>query len=475
MRVCVIGTGYAGLTTAACLSFIGHSVIAVDKDGQRIDMLKAGAMPFHEPGLRSLVASGVKAGRLVFSQAVEQGVRAADVMLVAVSTPGLPDGRVDLTSVEQVAQAIGESLAIGADDRLRVVAWRSTMPVGSTMRVERIIRESYVGRCRSLSASGTGDHCTGQRTSGGQFLVASNPEFLREGSTISDWLYPDRIVIGATDERAIRMLTELYRPILEQSFPAADCIPRRPSGVSQVPLEVTDPHSAEMAKYAANAFLALKISFANEIAAICESVGANIIEVMRVVGLDRRIGSQYLGAGIGWGGSCLGKDTSALIRTAEDFGYEPSVLRSSLITNQKQGEAVVQKLTGIMGGVEGKTIGLLGLTFKPNTDDIREAPSLTLAQALLKRGAQVKVYDPAAMKRCQAEYPHLALTYASDGIELATGCHALVLVTEWDEFQQLDLVAVRQAMAGNVLVDGRNALDPGRVRDAGLKYIGIGR
>jgi UDPglucose 6-dehydrogenase len=306
------------------------------------------------------------------------------------------------------------------------------------------------------------------------FLVASNPEFLREGSAIADTFYPDRIVIGATDDYAAERLRALYEPIIEQTF-SAPAPAARPAGFTAVPVVTTDLQSAEMIKYAANAFLATKISFANEVANICERVGADIKEVVRGFGLDSRIGPKFLNAGAGWGGSCFGKDVSALIDIAKEYGYEPALLRSTVEVNRRQRQVVVHKLQDVLKIVKGKTIGLLGLAFKPETDDLRDAPALEIAAQLLEMGARVKAYDPIANDTCRAQHPGLKIEYAADAIGLADDCDALVIVTEWEEFRYLDLDRVGEVMRNKVLIDGRNVLDPAAAAKAGFIYRGIGR
>jgi UDPglucose 6-dehydrogenase len=308
-----------------------------------------------------------------------------------------------------------------------------------------------------------------------KFVVASNPEFLREGSAIADMLYPDRIVIGASDERAVNVLRSIYEPILSQQFTAPSTVAPRPEGFGAVPLVVTDLASAEMIKYAANAFLATKISFANEIANICEAVGADVTEVMRGIGLDKRIGTRFLNAGIGWGGSCFGKDVSALIRIAEEYDYSPELLRATIAVNERQRRVVIRKLQQSLKIIKGRTIGLLGLAFKPETDDLRDAPSLTIAEALIEMGARIKAYDPVANEACYRLRPDLDLVYASSVEDLVAGCDAVVLVTEWDEFQRMDLERVAGLMAGGIFIDGRNVLDREAFERAGLQWHGIGR
>jgi UDPglucose 6-dehydrogenase len=454
MRVCVIGTGYVGLITAACLSHVGHAVVGVDVDRRKIAMLRKGLSPIYEPGLERLLRVQMDAGTLSFSEEAEAVIAEAEAILIAVGTPPRGDGDVDLCHLETALRTIGRAVQRTSDRAVRLIVSKSTVPVGTARWIAEWFRASCPER---------------------EVLVVSNPEFLREGNAVHDCLYPDRIIVGAEDRRAVAVVKQLYRPILEQTFPTPDYLPPRPEGLRRVPLLWMDWNSAEMAKYASNAFLALKISFANEIANICERVGADVVRVMEAVGLDHRIGPHYLGAGIGWGGSCLGKDLSALIRMAERADYEPLLLRAVRETNAHQRRSVIEKLRAALGSLEGRTIGLLGLAFKPNTDDIRDAPSLTIARALLGAGARVKAYDPVAMEKVREEYPDLELIYTTDPLDLAHACDALVVVTEWEVFRRLDLAELRRVMRGDLLVDGRNLFDPEAARRAGLTYVGVGR
>lgn len=454
MRVCVIGTGYVGLVTAACLSHIGHTVVGVDIDRRKIALLRKGLSPIYEPGLDRVLQVHMDVGNLSFSEDAESAIAHAEAILIAVGTPPRTDGHVDLSHIEAALRTIGRALERAPDHGARLVVSKSTVPVGTA----RWMADWFRASC-----------------SGGDIIVVSNPEFLREGNALQDCLYPDRIIIGAGDQRAASLVQRLYRPILEQTFPTPDYLPPRPEGLRRVPLLWMDWDSAEMAKYASNAFLALKISFANEIANVCERVGADVTRVMEAVGLDHRIGPHYLRAGIGWGGSCLGKDLGALIRLAEHRGYDPLLLRAAQATNAHQRRIVIEKLRASLGSLRGRTVGLLGLAFKPNTDDIRDAPSVTIARALRDEGARVKVYDPVAMANMRAEHPDLELIYATDPVDLARACDALVVVTEWEEFRQLDLSELRRVMSGELLLDGRNLFDPEDARRAGFIYVGIGR
>ncbi len=484
MEVCVVGTGYVGLVTGTCLAYLGHSVVCVDIDERKIQKLRLGQSPIYEPGLDHLIAIGAQRGNLRFSTDLESSVKESEILFIAVGTPPLPTGRADLSQVKAVAQAIGRALDC---ERRRVIVNKSTVPIGSGNWVEMLVREglnenpAYRDKLANPAGSQTGGlatAATNRRPNGVRpedfFLVASNPEFLREGSAISDTFYPDRIVIGASDSYAAERLRALYEPIVEQTFNPPATAPR-PAGFTAVPVVTTDLASAEMIKYAANAFLATKISFANEIANICERVGADIKEVVRGFGLDSRIGPKFLNAGVGWGGSCFGKDVSALIDIAMEYGYEPGLLRSTVEVNKRQRHVPVQKLQEVLKIIKGKTIGLLGLAFKPSTDDLRDAPAIEIAQQLIEMGARVKAYDPIANEACRAQHPDLKIEYAGSSIALAEDCDAVVIVTEWEEFRYLDLNRIGEAMKGKVLIDGRNVLDPQAVEEAGFKYRGIGR
>jgi UDPglucose 6-dehydrogenase len=460
---------------------LGRDVICVDIDERKIQMLREGQSPIYEPGLDQLIASGIGRGNLKFSTDLPPSVKDSDVVFIAVGTPPLPSGRANLEYVEAVAREIGRSLDC---ERRRVIVNKSTVPIGSGNWVEMLVKEglnenpAYQEKLTASAGAQTSATTIGRRSSGPKpedlFLVASNPEFLREGSAIADTFYPDRIVIGATDNFATERLRALYEPIIEQTFNPPSTAPR-PADVTAVPVVTTDLASAEMIKYAANAFLATKISFANEIANVCERVGADIKEVVRGFGLDSRIGPKFLNAGVGWGGSCFGKDVSALIDIAREYGYEPELLHSTVSVNQRQRQVVVHKLQETLKIIKGKTIGLLGLAFKPDTDDLRDAPAIEIAAQLLEMGARVKAYDPIANDVCRALHPGLKIEYAADAASLADDCDAVVVVTEWNEFRYLDLEQIAGVMRNKVLIDGRNVLDSDAVAEAGFIYRGIGR
>lgn len=452
MDVAIVGMGYVGVTTAATLAHIGHRVYGVDIDDRRIEQLARGKAPFYEPHLDELIA--LNKSRMHFTTDYSEVIPRAEVVFIAVGTPSAPDGRPDLRYVEAAAREIGRNLNV---DRFTLVINKSTVPIGSGNWVEAHIRRSF-------------SEVHGEAK--GRFAVASNPEFLREGSAVYDSLYPDRIVVGADEPRAREILRELYAPLVAQDFPPPEDVPR-PAHVNTIPYVETDTATAELVKYAANAFLALKISFINEIAALAEKVGADIRDVAQGIGLDRRIGPSFLQAGVGWGGSCFPKDTAAILATGEEYGLRMPIVAAAREVNFAQRRKVVEKLLGELKIVKGKTIGLLGLSFKPNTDDLRDAPAYDIARELLERGAFVRAYDPVAIPRAQREWD-LNVDYRKSVLDVARGADALVLVTEWKEFTELDWSAIARAMRTPVLIDGRNALPGKVVQEAGLRYVGFG-
>jgi len=453
----VVGAGYVGLVTGACLAHVGHRVTLVDVDEAKVASLRRGESPIFEPGLEEFVA---KSGdRLRFTTELEPVMREADVVFIAVNTPQGDDGAADLSSVGTVARSIGRALAITSREAGRehplVVVNKSTVPVGSGDYVSMLIQDGI-------------DEAGGDE--GVEFRVVSNPEFLREGSAVYDSLFPDRIVVGAESREALDTLRALYEPIVEQSFPTE--FDPRPKVA--VPFVTTDLASAEMIKYAANAFLATKISFMNEIASVCELVGADVTEVAAGIGLDGRIGSRFLSAGIGWGGSCFPKDVAALRSIAREYDYEPVLLDATVAVNERQRKRVVTKLQRDLRTLKGKHVALLGLAFKPNTDDLREAPSLEIGRSLVALGARVVGYDPVAGKAAAKLVPDMKVAF--DPYEALKGAHAAVLVTEWEEIRTLDLEKAASLMdQPRLLVDGRNVLDPAAARAGGLLYRGFGR
>ncbi|TYQ30817.1 MULTISPECIES: UDP-glucose dehydrogenase family protein [unclassified Pseudanabaena] len=447
MRVCVIGTGYVGLVTGACLAYIGHDVICVDNNEEKVKLMKSGQSPIHEPGLPEILTESIRQGKIEFTTDIATGVKHGEVLFIAVGTPSLADGRSDMRYVEAVARSIGESLT----DGYRVIVNKSTVPIGSGDWVKMIVLDGMAGQSNDQI----------------QFDVVSNPEFLREGVAVYDTFNPDRIVVGSDSDRALKLMQELYTPIIDRSF-AED------KTLAPVPVVVTDLNSAEMIKYAANAFLATKISFVNEIANICDRVGADVKEVARGIGLDSRIGSKFLQAGIGWGGSCFGKDVSALIYTAEDYGYSTEILKACVRVNELQRILVVEKLQQALKILKGKTIGLLGMTFKPDTDDMRDAPALTLIDQLSRLGARVKAYDP-LVSQSGLRQGFSNVIVETDLERLADGCDAVVLVTDWQEFLAIDYAKMLRLMHHPVIVDARNFLDGKALKALGYQYIGIGR
>ena len=453
MNIALIGTGYVGLTTGVALAFMGHETTCLDVDADRIRDLEDGIMPFYEPHLEDMFR--LVRSRLHFHTGYD-AIASANVVFITVGTPPGEDGAPDLRYVRSAAEAIGKNLK----NNYTVVVNKSTVPIGSGNWVESLIRESY-------------ESVHGMKPNG-RFSVASNPEFLREGAALQDTLYPDRVVIGASDSRAIEVLHALYRPILEQAFNPPAFLPR-PETMGAAPLIATGLQSAELVKYAANAFLSLKVSYINEIAQLAERVGADISEIAKGIGLDRRIGTQFLQAGVGWGGSCFGKDTSALISTGGEYGVEMSIVCASRRVNYRQRELVVEKLLHNLKILKGRTIGLLGLAFKPNTDDLRDSPALDIAKRLAQRGANVRAHDPIAMPRAKEDPAWANVTLCESVESMASGSDGLVLVTDWPHYRKLDWPAIGVEMRNRLVVDGRNYLDPCSVRTAGFEYVGFGR
>ena len=452
MNVSILGTGYVGLTTGVCLAFLGHKVTCADADEKKIAMLASGEVPFYEPHLTDLIEQA--RCNLKFTTQYAQAIPGAQVVFIAVGTPPGANGAPNLKYLQAAARGIGEYLSEG----FTVVVNKSTVPIGSGNWVGSLVREAFEARNGRKAAA--------------SFAVASNPEFLREGTALHDSLYPDRVVIGADEEQTAEVLYTLYRPILDQTFQAPHYLPR-PEGLGAVPLISTDLASAELIKYAANAFLALKISYINEIGLLSEKVGADIAQVAKGIGLDARIGTRFLQSGIGWGGSCFGKDTAALLSTADEYGLEMPIVSAAREVNRRQRERVIDKLLGELRILKGRTIGLLGLAFKPNTDDLREAPAIEIAQMLIDRGVRVKAHDPIAMERFKREHPDMPLQLCRSACEIADGCDALVLVTEWSDYRDLDWDALARSMRNKILLDGRLVLDRARIARAGLKYLGM--
>ncbi|MGB0631753.1 MAG: UDP-glucose dehydrogenase family protein [Alphaproteobacteria bacterium] len=433
MRIAMIGTGYVGLVSGACFSEFGTDVVCVDKDAGKIERLLDGVMPIYEPGLESLVEKNVAAGRLSFTTDLKEAVKGADAVFIAVGTPTTEgDGHADLSYVYAAAAEIGEAI-----DSYTVVLTKSTVPVGTGREVHRIISE-----IRSAD----------------EFDVASNPEFLREGSAIEDFMRPDRVVIGTDSEKASEVLRQLYRPLY----------------LMETPILYTKIETAELIKYAANTFLAAKITFINEVANLCEKVGANVQEVARGIGLDGRIGSKFLHAGPGYGGSCFPKDTLALVQTAKDFGAPLKIIEAVVQVNEERKHQMADKIVAACGGsVDGKTIAVLGLTFKPNTDDMRDSPSLAIVPALQKAGATVRAFDPQGMDEAQHMLP--GTVFCENAYQTMEGADALAIVTEWNEFRLLDLERVKGLLTAPLLIDLRNIYKADEIVKAGFDYYSVGR
>jgi UDPglucose 6-dehydrogenase len=460
MRVCVIGTGYVGLVTGVCLAHIGHNVICVDNNEEKVKLMQSGQSPIFEPGLSELMQVAIQNGRIEFTTNLGAGVDHGEILFIAVGTPPLPTGESDTRYVEAVARGIGEHLKGGS---YKVIVNKSTVPIGSGDWVRMIVLDGVAERQKALVPAGGGE----APELDAEFDVVSNPEFLREGSAVYDTFNPDRIVLGSNGQRAIAMMKELYAPIVAREFAEDKSLPT-------VPVVVTDLSSAEMVKYASNAFLATKISFINEVANICDRVGADVTQVAKGIGLDSRIGSKFLQAGIGWGGSCFPKDVAALIHTADDYGYEAQLLKSAVSVNQRQRLIAIEKLQQVLKILKGKTVGLLGLTFKPDTDDMRDAPALDLIEHLNRLGTKIKAFDP-LVSQTGLRHGLSNVIVETDPERLADGCDALVLVTDWKQFATLDYAKMSKLMTNPVIIDGRNFLDQEALEKAGFRYVGVGR
>lgn len=450
MLVTVVGCGYVGLTTSVALAYTGHKVHCIDQYEERIKALQNRIVPIHEKGLTELL--GELSHHLSFGN-WDSFDEHSDVVIIAVGTPRKENGDADMSCVETVARELGHRLTC---NDLPVIVNKSTVPIGSARRVESVIR--YY--CKNLRPDEP-------------VMVASCPEFLREGVALHGTFYPDRIIVGSNYSMAVNILREMYAPILEQTFTPPDFLPR-PDGYTLPAFITTTPTSAELIKYAANTFLAMKISYINEIAGLAERVGADVKEVARGIGLDKRIGMQYLNAGIGWGGSCFGKDIQALIHAASQYDYKMPLSSATVQVNMYQREEIIRKLQFALKVLRGSTVGILGLSFKPGTDDLRDAPSITIAGRLIELGVYVKAYDPVAMESCYSSYPGLDIQYVNTPQSLAKGADALVLVTEWKEFIHLPYGQLGELMNRKVIIDGRNILDGRLLRDTGFVYMGIG-
>jgi UDPglucose 6-dehydrogenase len=432
MNICVIGTGYVGLVTGACLAEFGMNLICVDNDQEKIDLLKQGKISIHEPGLDDLVLKNMREGRLSFSTSIRDGVASSLVIFIAVGTPSHDDGSADLRAVEEVAKEIGRYM-----NGYKAVVVKSTVPVGTCRLLKQLIQDHQAQPI--------------------PFDIISNPEFQREGSAIEDFMRPDRVTIGAESEQAIAIMKDIYSALY----------------LIETPFVITSLETAEMIKYAANTFLATKVTFINEIANLCETVGADVHHVARAMGLDGRIGKKFLHPGPGFGGSCFPKDTRALSKIARERGYIFKILETVIEVNEEQKRRMVVKIKEKVGDLQGKTIGILGLSFKPNTNDIRESSSIAIIKDLLAMGAKVKAFDPTAMEEAKAILPELE--YGKDAYDVAKGADALVLATEWNQFRRLDLLRIKNLLKGPIFIDLRNVYDPSQMKQMGFNYTGVGR
>jgi nucleotide sugar dehydrogenase len=442
IRIAVVGSGYVGTVVAACFARVGHEVVGLEIDPAKLSQLRRGQPPFFEPGLEDLLGEALRSGRLRFTGDPHDAIGGSEAIFLCVGTPRGSDGRPDLASTREAATAVG-----GALGGHHVVVTKSTVPIGSGRWLASVVEDAVLAR-QPLDPS---------------FSVVSNPEFLRQGSAISDFLHPERVVIGSDDPSALDLVAHVYAPILNQVFPGSNG--RRP------PLLRTTLATAETIKYASNAFLATKISFINEVANICERVGADITDVVKAMGLDSRIGARHLDPGAGWGGSCFGKDLAALVATAEEYGYEASILKAAIDVNARQRTRVVEKLQTHLKSLRGRRVGILGLAFKPGTDDLRDAPAVDIIGRLLLSGAFVTAHDPVVR-----ELPGMAgVRLVDSAAAVADRADAVVLLTDWPEYLTLDLSDLRTRMSGDLLIDGRNMFDPTKVAGVGLVYEGVGR
>ena len=432
MNICVVGSGYVGLVTGACLADFGMNVVGVDKDQSKVDMLRRGKVPIYEPGLKTLVQKNMEEGRLRFQTELGPAIEAAQAIFIAVGTPPKSDGSADLTFIREVASSIAQHL-----NGYKIIVTKSTVPIGTGKMIEQMVREGAGPKHR--------------------FAVVSNPEFLREGSAIEDFMHPDRVVVGTRDPQAAKLMKDVYSPLA-----AAD-----------VPFIITDVETAELIKYASNGFLATKISFINEVAQICEAWGANVEVVAKGMGMDSRIGPKFLSAGPGFGGSCFPKDTRAVAQIAREAGLQFRIIEAVLEVNEFTQKRMIDKIEDALGGISGKTVGVLGLSFKPNTDDIRESPALPIVQGLLDGGATVRAFDPEAMDGCRPLFP--AVTFCENAYEAAEDADAMVIVTEWNQFRKLDLSRLCGLLRQPLVIDLRNLYEPETMAAAGFRYVSIGR
>jgi len=472
MKICIIGTGYVGLVTGTCLADFGLSVTCVDQDKNKISLLNSGGAPIYEPNLAPLIEKNISAGRLTFTTDLEKAVKESKVIFIAVGTPSNNDGSANLQQIEKVAQQIAAFM-----NEYKVIVNKSTVPIGTAAKIKEIINQnqSVIAREQSDRSNPKLTRRTGvspvynviarskatkqsqSLSKSFEFDIVSNPEFLREGSAVYDFTHPDKIVIGTTSDKALKTMQEIYRPLY----------------LIDTPFVITNPETAELIKYACNAFLATKITFINEIANLCDKVGADVHQIAKAMGLDGRISPKFLHPGPGYGGSCFPKDTRALCSIAESFGYEFKSLKAVVSANNRQRELMVEKIKRLLKDLKGKTIAILGLAFKQNTDDIRESPSIDIIKILLKEGAKIKCFDPLAMDNTKKILPDL--TYCQDEYETAQESDALVVATEWNQFRNLDLLKIKTLLKSPILLDLRNLYDPEKAKALGFIYEGVGR
>ena len=446
MKIAIIGTGYVGLVTGTCLSDFGLDVVCIDKDNKKIECLNSGKVPIYEPNLENLIKKNVSAGRLTFTTDLKKAVKQSQVIFIAVGTPPNHDGSANLKQIEKVAQQITASM-----NEYKVIVNKSTVPIGTAAKIKEIINQNVIARSEATRQS--------QPTSKPfDFDIVSNPEFLREGSAVYDFTHPDKIVIGTNSDKALKIMQEIYRPLY----------------LIDTPFVITNPETAELIKYACNAFLATKITFINEIANLCDKVGGDVHQIAKAMGLDGRISPKFLHPGPGYGGSCFPKDTEALDHFASAYGYDFKLLKGVISANKRQRELMVEKIKHHLGeDLKGKTIGILGLAFKQNTDDIRKSPAIDIIKLLLKEGARIRCFDPLAMDNTKKILPNL--TYCQDEYETAQSSDALVIATEWNQFRNLDLLKIRKLLKSPILLDLRNLYEPGKVKSLGFIYEGVGR
>jgi len=465
MQIAIIGTGYVGLVTGTCLSDFGLKVFCVDKDNKKIECLNSGKVPIYEPNLEVLIKKNISANRLTFTTDLENAVQQSKVIFIAVGTPSNDDGSANLKQVEKVVQQIATSM-----NEYKVIVNKSTVPIGTADKIKEIINKSViapssvVARSEATRQSQLYSHCEGAKrpkqslSTAYPFDIVSNPEFLREGSAVYDFTHPDKIVIGTTSSKALKIMQEIYRPLY----------------LIDTPFVITNPETAELIKYACNAFLATKITFINEIANLCDKVGADVHQIAKAMGLDGRISPKFLHPGPGYGGSCFPKDTEALYHFASTSGYDFKLLKGVISANNCQRELMIEKIKHHLGGnLNGKTIGILGLAFKQNTDDIRKSPAIDIIKLLLKEGAHIKCFDPLAMDNTKKILPDL--TYCQDEYETAKDSDALVIATEWNQFRNIDLSKMKKLLKTPVLLDLRNLYEPEKVKNLGFIYEGVGR